>query len=133
MSLNEGILTPSETGEKKEIMSISDYREVCREIVAKTEGRDFVEEDALALVEARYQLLSKIKTGEIRDPFGTSPVEKWAPTLVEDTKATLEGKGWNAHSRNALYIALQAGGVFSDETPAIKYLTELWKKAEETE
>lgn len=132
MAKNEGMSTPMESGERKEIGSYSDYTEVCRELVAKTEGKEFTEEDALALVAARAEFLEKVKEGKI-GTFGTSPVEKWAPTLVEDTKATLEGKGWNAYSRNALYISLQAGGVFSSETPAMKYVENLWKQTETTE
>lgn len=114
-----------------EITSSADYSEVCRKMVAETEGREFSEQDALALVGARYEFLSKIKEGRIRNPFGTSPVEKWKPTLLEDIKATLEGNGWNSTSRNTLYIALNTADVFDHEAPAIKYLKTLWEQAEQ--
>jgi hypothetical protein len=136
MNLGDGLPTSSETAERKEINSYTDYKEVCKELVAKTEGREFTEQDALALVGARFEFLSKVKGGQIGPigpfgAFGTTPVDEWSPTLLDNTKATLDGGGWNDTSRNIFYIALESAGVFDEENPAIKYLTTLWSQAEQ--
>jgi hypothetical protein len=132
MNLDGGLPTPSETAERKEINSYADYTEVCKELVAKTEGREFTEQDALALVGARFELLSKVKEGQI-GALGVSPVYEWSPTLLDNIKATLESGGWNDVSRNIFYIALESAGVFREEEPAMKYFHALWSQAEQAE